>query len=112
MQLTAIDLTGLGEIIIILKGQEVEVELFNDFSVFDDQFNEVIKQAVIFRGRQDSWFCPSDQAITLNEQGKGSIDLTEGDEWDIFGGETLPIEIKVVVPLTAEILLKKRIGIL
>lgn len=112
MQLTAKDLYNLGGVIITLANQEVELDMTDTFTVFDSQFNEVEKEVVIFRGNQENWFCAYDKLITLDEQGKGTISLTEGDEWDIFDEVTLPIEVKVIVPLTAEILLKKRIGIL
>lgn len=112
MQITAKDLYTLSDLKIILNGQEVEVDLSDDFTAFDNQFNEIQKEVVTFHGRQDSWFCASDQVLNLNEKGKGIINITEGDIWDTYGDGDLPIEVKVVVPLTAKILLKKRIGIL
>lgn len=112
MQLTAMDLTTIAGIIILLNDREVEVEVDDTFTVFNDQFIEENKRVVTFQSRSDSWFCPFDQVIELNEQGEGIVSLTEGDAWDRYGDVELPIKVQVLVPLTAEILLKKRIGIL
>lgn len=112
MQLTAQDLFNLRGVIITLTNQKVELDMSDNFTVFDSQFNEVVKEIVIFHGDQDNWFCTYDQIIVLDEQGKGTITLNKGYQWDLFNKVTLSIEIKVIVPLTAEILLKKRVGIL
>lgn len=112
MQLTAMDLTTIAGIIILLNNREVEVEVDDTFTIFNDQFIEEEKTVIMFRERSDSWFCPFDQVIVLNELGEGTVSLTEGDAWDTYGDVVLPIRIQVAVPLTAEILLKKRIGIL
>lgn len=112
MQLTAMDLTTIKDITILLNKQEVLVEVDDTFTVFNDQFIEEEKTVIMFRGRSDSWFCPFDRVIILNELGEGTISLTEGDAWDTYGDVDLTIKVYASVPLTAEILLKKRIGIL
>lgn len=112
MQITAMDLTTIAGIIILLNNREVGVEVDDTFTTFNDQFIEENKKVVTFQTPRDSWFCPFDQAIELNEQGEGTISLTEGDAWDTYGDVELSIKVEVLVPLTAEILLKKRIGIL
>lgn len=112
MQLTAMDLTTIAGIIILLNNREVEVEVDDTFTIFNDQFIEEEKTVIMFRERSDSWYCPYDQVIVLNELGEGSVSLTEGDAWDTYDDVELPIKVQVSVPLTAEILLKKRLGIL
>lgn len=112
MQITAMDLTTIAGIIILLNNREVVVEVDDTFTTFNDQFIEEEKTVIMFRSRSDSWYCPYDQVIVLNELGEGTILLTEGDAWDSYGDDVLPIKVHVLVPLTAEILLKKRIGIL
>lgn len=112
MQITAMDLTSTTGIIILIQQKEVEVEVDDTFTVFNDQFVEENKKVVTFQTPRDSWFCPFDQVIELNEQGEGIVSLTEGDAWDRYDDVELPIKVQVLVPLTAEILLKKRIGIL
>lgn len=112
MQLTAMDLTTIAGIIILLNNREVEVAVDDTFTIFNDQFIEEEKTVVMFTGRNGSWFCPFDRVIVLNELGEGAITLTEGDAWDTYGDVDLTIKVCVSVPLTAEILLKKRIGIL
>ena len=106
MQLTAQDLTTIPGIIILLNNREVQVEVDDTFTILEE------KTVIMFRERSDSWYCAYDQVITLNDLGEGTISLTEGDAWDSYGDVVLPIKIQVSVPLTAEILLKKRIGIL
>ena len=112
MQLTAMDLTTIAGIIILLNNSEVEVEVIDTFTTFNDHFIEGEKTVITFNNRSDNWYCPYDQVIVLNELGEGTISLTEGDIWDTYGDVELPIKVQVLVPLTAEILLKKRIGIL
>ena len=112
MQITAQDLTTIAGIITLLNGREVEVEVDGTFTSFNDQFIEEAKTVVTFISRSGNWYCPFDQIIILNELGEGTISLTEGDAWDSYGDVVLPIKVQVSVPLTAEILLKKRIGIL
>lgn len=112
MQITAMDLTTIAGIIILLNDREVGVEVDDTFTTFNDQFIEENKKVVTFQTPRDSWFCPFDQVIELNEQGVGIVSLTEGDAWDTYGDVELSIKVEVLVPLTAEILLKKRIGIL
>lgn len=112
MQLTAMDLTTIPGILILLNDREVQVEEDGTFTTFNDQFIEVEKTVITFNSRSSNWYCPYDQVIVLNELGEGTISLTEGDAWDSYGDVVLPIKIQVSVPLTAEILLKKRIGIL
>lgn len=112
MQLTAMDLTTIPGIIILLNDREVQVEEDGTFTTFNDQFIEVEKTVITFNSRSGNWYCPYDQVIVLNEMGEGTISLTEGDAWDSYGDVVLPIKVQVSVPLTAEILLKKRIGIL
>lgn len=112
MQLTAMDLTTIAGITILLNNREVQVEVIPTFTLFNDQSIEEEKTVIMFRERSDSWYCPYDQVIVLNELGEGSVSLTEGDTWDSYGDVILPIKVQVSVPLTAEILLKKRIGIL
>lgn len=112
MQLTAMDLTTIAGIIILLNNSEVEVEVDDTFTTFNDHFIEVEKTVITFNSRSDNWYCPYDQVIVLNELGEGMVSLTEGDAWDTYGDVELPIKVQVLVPLTAEILLKKRIGIL
>lgn len=112
MQITAMDLTSITGIIILIQQKEVEVEVDDTFTTFNDQFIEENKKVVTFQTPRDSWFCPFDQVIELNEQGEGIVSLTEGDAWDTYGDVELPIKVLVSVPLTTEILLKKRIGIL
>lgn len=111
MKITARDLSIHADTIFI-GSQEVTAEVDDTFTTFDQMFNEVEKTMVLFSGRQDSWYCPADQIIELDEYGRGRIELTEGDAFDFYVDVTLDIEVKVSVPLTAEILLKKRIGIL
>lgn len=112
MQITAMDLTSITGINILIQQKKVEVEVDDTFTVFNDHFIEENKKVVTFQTPRDSWFCPFDQVIELNEQGEGIVSLTEGDHWDRYGDVELPIKVQVLVPLTAEILLKKRIGIL
>ena len=112
MQITAMDLTTIAGIIILLNDREVELEVDDTFTTFNDQFIEEEKTVIMFRERSDSWYCAYDQVIVLNELGEGTILLTEGDVWDTYGDVELPIKVQVLVPLTAEILLKKRIVIL
>ena len=112
MQLTAMELTTITNLIILLNKQEVGVETDNTFTSFNEKFIEEQKTVVTFNTRNGSWFCPYNQVIVLNELGEGTVSLTEGDAWDTYGDVVLPIRIQVAVPLTAEILLKKRIGIL
>ena len=111
MKITARDLSIHADTI-FLANQEVTAEVDDTFTSFDHMFNEVEKAMVLFSGRQDSWYCPADQIIELDEYGRGRIELNEGDAFDFYGEVSLDIEVKVTVPLTAEILLKKRIGIL
>lgn len=82
MQITAMDLTGITGNIVLLQQREVEIEVDDTFTIFNDQFIEENKRVVTFRSRSDSWFCPFDQVIELNEQGEGIVSLTEGDAWD------------------------------
>ena len=112
MQITAEDLISITGIIILIKQMEVEVEVNDTFTTFNDQFIEENKKVVTFYSRSDTWSCPFDQIIELNEQGEGTVSLIEGDSWDTYGDVELPIKVQIPVPLTAEILLKKRIGIL
>lgn len=106
MQLTAMDLTTIPGIIILLNNREVQVEVDDTFTILEE------KTVIMFRERSDSWYCAYDQVIALNDLGEGAVPLTEGDAWDSYGDVVLPIKVQVSVPLTTEILLKKRIGIL
>nr|UVM80180.1 MAG: hypothetical protein [Bacteriophage sp.] len=112
MQITAKDLSTIPGITVLINQNEVTVEEDPNFLVFNDEFFEEEKAVVIFKRDNDVWYCPYDRRITLNESGEGTIDLTEGDSWDTYGDDTLSIKVMIEVPLTAEILLKKRIGIL
>lgn len=106
MQITAMDLTTIAGIIILLNNREVQVEVDDTFTILEE------KTVIMFRERNDSWYCAYDQVIALNDLGEGAVPLTEGDAWDSYGDVVLPIKVQVSVPLTTEILLKKRIGIL
>lgn len=56
MQITAMDLTTIAGIIILLNDREVGVEVDDTFTMFNDQFIEENKKVVTFQTPRDSWF--------------------------------------------------------